>query len=170
MECRPCVAFLAHWADHNQVSFTGLDIWGGWVDHFVIRAELLPLLYTPLTVYVLALFTLLRLDDYHLADTTDEMLIEFGSLRSCFCVAIIRDNAAERSRVNLHWDILCHWLATSHDLLDLFVLQNEKAICVLLAVLWKSSRADGKVIGVCLRRRCRLDHFLNFLTIKLIIN
>ena len=101
MESIPCIPFFAHWANHNQVSFTGVNIGGGWVDHFVIRAELLPLLDAPLTVYVLALPTLLRLNDYHLADTTDEMLIEFGS-SSSFCAAVFREHATERGRVNLH--------------------------------------------------------------------
>ena len=168
MESRTRIPIFAHWAHHDQVSFTGVHIWSWGVDHFVICADLLPLLNTAWTVNVLALSTLFCLNRDHLADTTDEMLVELGiCINSFFGFAtLFWDHTAERSWVNLNWNILSKRLATGHNLFNFLILQDEKAICILLpieklvlvtAALWRG-RTNGKIICFCLSRWCRLDH------------
>ena len=88
----------------------------------------MPLLYAPTAETVLALATLLSVDHYHLANTTNEMFVE-RLLSSRIHVAIDYDiggrrNSAESSRIDLDLDICGHRFATKHDLIDLIVTQS----------------------------------------------
>ena len=138
------VRLLAHRAHYCQVPLPAVTghVSIRRVHGLEVRAHLLPLLHASGAEHVLALSALFSRNDNHLANAADEVLVKLGIIAFLLCFPIILtlpffcgvDYPVEGSRVYLHGDILGQGLAAGHDLVDFFVLQYEKAICILFSI------------------------------------